>query len=433
MKSFSSSKLNPIVVKNLEEKNILVPTEIQKQAIPTLLEHEGDFVGKAATGTGKTIAFLTPLISKIDASKGILQAVILVPTRELSEQIGNELAYLVKGIEGFKTKAIYGGVSVKSQIHDLSNGVQVVVATPGRLIDLVGRNVVNVSSLKYVIFDEADEMLLKGFKTDIDKILDRTDRKYASWLFSATMPGDINNIIRKYLHNDLKRIYIDDTESNKPKIDHQFIEVEAEDKLNVLLHYLNSYGNKKGIVFCRTKSGVQKLYKQLSANKFSSGALHGDLPQGLRNKVIEQFKEHKINILLATDVAARGLDIEEVQFIIQYHLADTADSYTHRSGRTARKGNIGSCLTFTFPEEREKLDYLKEKLDIKFTEVTSPSYKDQQINKAYLWAKKIANEKYLTDAVTSQEKELFNKELQHLSKAELFEKMMAWYLRDSQS
>jgi ATP-dependent RNA helicase DeaD len=433
MKSFSSSKLHPIVVKNLEEKNILVPTDIQKEAIPTLLKHEGDFVGKAATGTGKTIAFLAPLITKIDISKGILQAVILVPTRELSEQIGNELAQLVSGIEGLKTKAIYGGVSVKSQIHDLSNGVQIVVATPGRLIDLIGRNVVNVSSLKYVIFDEADEMLLKGFKTDIDKILDRTDRKYASWLFSATMPGDINNIIRKYLHHDLKRIYIDDNEQNKPKIKHEYIQVEAEDKLNVLLHFLNSYSGKKGIVFCRTKSGVQKLYKQLSANKFSSGALHGDLPQGLRNKVVDQFKNNHINILLATDVAARGLDIDQVEFIIQYHLADTADSYTHRSGRTARKGNVGNSLTFIFPEEKEKLDYLKDKLNIEFNNVESPSYKDQQINKAFLWAKKIAKEKALSDVVTSEEKQLFNKELEHLSKAELFEKMMAWYLRDQQS
>lgn len=433
MKSFSSSNIHPTVVKNLEEKNILVPTDIQKQAIPTLLEHKGDFVGKAATGTGKTIAFLAPLISKIDVEKGILQAVILVPTRELSEQIGNELANLTKGIETLKTKAIYGGVSVKSQIHDLSNGVQIVVATPGRLIDLIGRKVVNVSSLKYVIFDEADEMLLKGFKTDIDKILDRTDRKYASWLFSATMPGDINNIIRKYLHNDLKRIYIEDTESNKPKINHQYIEVEAEDKLNVLLHYLNSYGDKKGIVFCRTKSGVQKLYKQLSANKLSSGALHGDLPQGLRNKVVEQFKQHQINILLATDVAARGLDIDQVEYIIQYHIADTADSYTHRAGRTARKGNIGSTLTFVFPEEMEKMEKLEQKLNIQFNKVDSPSYKDQQINRAYLWAKKIAKEKSLSSAVTIEEKEIFNNQLNHLSKTELFEKMMAWYLRENQS
>ena len=202
MKSFSSSKLNPKVIENLENRNILLPTEIQKQAIPLLLNHKGDFVGKASTGTGKTITFLAPLISRIDLSKGILQAVILVPTRELSEQIGQELKSLSQGIENLKTKAIYGGVSVKSQIHDLSNGVQILVATPGRLIDLIGRKVVNVSSIKYIIFDEADEMLLKGFKTDIDKILDRTDKNYSSWLFSATLPGDINNIIR----NICKRI-----------------------------------------------------------------------------------------------------------------------------------------------------------------------------------------------------------------------------------
>ena len=432
MKSFSSSKLNPGIVRQLEEKGILVPTEIQEKSIAVLLDHKGDFVARSATGTGKTFAFGAPLLSRIMPAIGRLQAVVLVPTRELCEQVGKELEYLAEGVSGVKVESIYGGVSLKDQIHELSNGVQVVVATPGRMMDLVGRGVVDLSVLKFVVFDEADEMLLKGFRTDIDKILESSSRTYSTWLFSATMPDEINGIIKKYLNKELIKVAVGKKQRTNLDIDHQAIEVIAEEKQNVLLHFLARHSGQKGIIFCRTKSGAQKLYKQLSANKFSSGAIHGDLPQGLRNKVMDQFREGSISLLIATDVASRGVDVEDVDFVIQYHVADTADAYTHRSGRTSRAGKKGFCLTFVFEEELEGLNEIEQELDLRLTYLPLPSAKDQLVNKAILWAQKIAKEKPVGDNLDEVSKQQFKSSLEHLSKDELFEKLLASYLRDNQ-
>lgn len=433
MKSFSSSKLHPQIIRVLDDKGIIVPSEIQAKTIPLLLDHEGDFVGRSATGTGKTFAFGAPLLSKIDANSGVIQAVVLVPTRELCEQVGNELIGLGKFIDGLKIESIYGGVSLKSQIHELSNGVQVIVATPGRLMDLVKRKVVHLSGLKYLIFDEADEMLLKGFQTDIDGILESSSRSYSTWLFSATMPQDLSAIVNKYLKKSLKKVLIGEDDKTNSGIEHLAIELEPEDKLTVLLHYLARFEDKRGVIFCRTKSGVQKLYKQLSANKFSCGALHGSLPQGLRSKVIDQYKEGHINILIATDVASRGMDVDDLSFVIQYHLPDTKEAYTHRSGRTSRAGKSGISLTFIFPEESKQLDMYDRKLRLNLNYLSLPNEKDQLINKAILWGRKIAKTKPISkDNLDGASRQDFFNTVNHLSKEELLEKMLATYLREQQ-
>lgn len=432
MQRFTTYKLHQGVLKVLEERGFTTPTAIQAQAIPLLLEHEGDFVGRAATGTGKTIAYGAPLLSKIDTDSKTIQAIILVPTRELCEQVGNELIHLAKHISSLHIEAIYGGTSLKSQINTISNGVQVIVATPGRLTDLVQRKMVSLSTIKYMVFDEADEMLLKGFNTDIDKILATANSQYATWLFSATMPHEINSLIKKYLHKTLKKIVIDKDQKTNKGITHKLIEVVAEEKLAVLLHHLAILHTQKGIIFCRTKSGVQKLYKQLSAKKIACVAIHGDLPQGLRQKMMDQFREGKTPLLIATDVASRGVDVEHVSFVIQYHLADTADSYTHRSGRTSRAGNTGTCITFVFPEEKKKFELLKKELNLSIKPLPLPTVKDQLANKAILWARKIAKEKPVGNKLESSYKEEFKKPLQHLSKEELLEKLLATYLREQQ-
>lgn len=430
MKSFNNDTINPNILKFLAEKGISTPTEIQAKTIPLLLEHDGDFVGRSATGTGKTYAYGIPLLSKIDTSLGKIQAVVLLPTRELCEQVGNELAALGKYLPDLKVEAIYGGVPLKTQVNELSNGVQVLVATPGRLVDLMKRQVVYLSTVQVVVFDEADEMLLKGFQRDIDFILAGTDRNYASWLFSATMPDEINSLIKQYLQKELKRVYIGQKEATNAGIEHWVVEMPAEEKLNILLYYLTRFGDQKGTIFCRTKAGVQKLYKQLSANKFLCGAVHGDLPQGLRNKVMEQYRNGHINILLATDVAARGIDVEEVSFVIQYHLADTTEAYTHRSGRTARAGDTGISLTFIFPEEKEAMLAIQKELNLQVKYLPLPTLKDQFVNKAILWGQKIAKEKPIGNAVDELSKNAFKKTLSHLSKDELLEKMLALYLRE---
>jgi len=327
MTDFKSLGVEFDVVNSILEKGISTPTKVQATSIPVLLKHTGDFSCRAATGTGKTLAFGIPVLQRIDATKKEIQAIIIVPTRELCIQVGEEIKAVSAGLDGVSVAAIYGGISIKSQTKDLNPETQVVVATPGRLMDLIERKLVDLSAVQYCILDEADKLLLTGFKADIDKVLSAVKSEYVTWLFSATMPEAVQEVIETRLTKDL----------------------------NVLLHYLEKYSGNKSIVFCRTKAGVQKLYKQLSANKFKSGAIHGDLPQGIRNRVMEQFKAGQIDILLATDVASRGVDVENVSHVIQYHLADTKDSYLHRVGRTSRAGKTGTAVTFVFKEEQEKL------------------------------------------------------------------------------
>lgn len=430
MKSFSSSQLHPAIIHALESKGILTPSEIQAKTIPLLLEHKGDFVGRSATGTGKTYAYAAPLLSRINVASKQTQAVVLVPTRELCEQVGNELSFLGNGIEDLNIEAIYGGMSIKKQTKALGQGCHIIVATPGRLLDLIERQVVRLASLDFLIFDEADEMLLKGFRKDIDRILATSKSAYSTWLFSATMPDEINSIIKKYLHKDLKKVLIGKKERTNVGIVHQAIKLKAEDKLNVLLYHLARLGNQRGIIFCRTKAGVQKLYKKLSANKFSSGAIHGDLPQGLRNKVMEQYREGHIDLLIATDVASRGVDIKDVSFVIQYHVPDTSDAYTHRSGRSSRAGNKGLSITFIFEEEQERLSLIEEELALNLNYLELPSVKDQMVNKAILWGRKVAKEKPLGELLDNTSKQAFKDQLKHLSKEEIFEKLLANYLRD---
>lgn len=433
MKSFSPDIVPKPMADLLAAKNITVPTDIQSKAIPLLTTHKGDFVGQSATGTGKTFAYGIPLLKRINPEIGNTQAVVLVPTRELCEQVGNELISLASSMPDVKVEAVYGGVGLKSQIHAMSNGVHVVVATPGRLMDLVERKVVQLSELDIMVIDEADEMLLKGFSTDIDKILDQSGQAFFTWLFSATMPENIDAIVNKYLQKNLKRIRIGEENRTNKEIAHQYIEVTPEEKSNVLFYHLHQMGDQRLIIFCRTKSGVQKLYKQLSTAKFSCGAVHGDLPQGLRNKVMEQFRNGYITILIATDVAARGVDVPAVSHVIQYHVPDTKDAYIHRSGRASRTGNTGINITFLFQEEKKPFLEMVNELSVGVEELNIPTPKDQLINKAILWAGRVAKEKPVNpELLEASSRKAFKEELDHLSKEELLEKLLATYLRELQ-
>ena len=433
MKTFTKTKVHEGIRKVLAEKGIKKTTEVQEKAIPLLLTHEGDFVCRSATGTGKTYAFGIPLLQRIKADKKHIQALIIVPTRELCEQMGKEMHSLSAYMEDVHVAAIYGGISLKSQTKDLTPDTQVLIATPGRLLDLIERKIVDLSALQYCILDEADKMLLTGFKADIDKILVNVKSEYVTWLFSATMSAEVHEIIETRLIKNRKQVEIGDANQTSEGISHEYLELIPEQKLNVLLHYLEKYSENKAIVFCRTKSGVQKLYKQLSANKFKSGAIHGDLPQGLRNKVMDQFKAGSIDILLATDVASRGVDVDDISHVIQYHLPETRDSYLHRSGRTSRAGKTGTAITFVFKEEKKKLLEIQSELNFELTQIPLPSAQDQLINRAILWARKVAKEKPVPpELVPQRHRDEFRAEIQHLSTEELSEKLMAVYLRDSQ-
>tara|TARA_B100000768_G_scaffold179371_1_gene196897 strand:- start:7100 stop:8404 length:1305 start_codon:yes stop_codon:yes gene_type:complete len=433
MKTFTKTKVHEGIRKVLEEKGIKKTTEVQEKTIPLLLTHDGDFVCRSATGTGKTYAFGIPLLQRIKGDEKHIQALIIVPTRELCEQMGKEMQALSANIEDVHVAAIYGGISLKSQTKDLTPDTQVLIATPGRLMDLIERKLVDLSALQYCILDEADKMLLTGFKADIDKILTNVKSEYVTWLFSATMPEEVKEIISARLVKNLKQVEIGDADQTSAGISHEYLELVPEQKLNVLLHYLEKYSGNRSIVFCRTKSGVQKLFKQLSANKFKSGAIHGDLPQGLRNKIMDQFKAGSIDILLATDVASRGVDVNDVSHVIQYHIPDTRDSYLHRSGRTSRAGKTGTAITFVFEEEKKKLLEIQSELNFELTQIPLPSAQDQLINRAVLWARKVAKEKPVPAELMPQiHRDEFRAEIEHLSTEELSEKLMAVYLRDSQ-
>lgn len=433
MKTFTKTKVHEGIRKVLEEKGIKKTTEVQEKTIPLLLTHDGDFVCRSATGTGKTYAFGIPLLQRIKGDEKHIQALIIVPTRELCEQMGKEMQALSANIEDVHVAAIYGGISLKSQTKDLTPDTQVLIATPGRLMDLIERKLVDLSALQYCILDEADKMLLTGFKADIDKILTNVKSEYVTWLFSATMPEKVKEIISARLVKNLKQVEIGDADQTSAGISHEYLELVPEQKLNVLLHYLEKYSGNRSIVFCRTKSGVQKLFKQLSANKFKSGAIHGDLPQGLRNKIMDQFKAGSIDILLATDVASRGVDVNDVSHVIQYHIPDTRDSYLHRSGRTSRAGKTGTAITFVFEEEKKKLLEIQSELNFELTQIPLPSAQDQLINRAVLWARKVAKEKPVPAELMPQiHRDEFRAEIEHLSTEELSEKLMAVYLRDSQ-
>lgn len=433
MKTFTKTKVHECIRKILEEKGIKKTTEVQEVTIPILLTHDGDFVCRSATGTGKTYAFGIPLLQRIKGDKKHIQALIIVPTRELCEQMGKEMQALAAYMKDVHVAAIYGGISLKSQTKDLTPDTQVLIATPGRLMDLIERKMVDLSALQYCILDEADKMLLTGFKADIDKILVNVKSEYVTWLFSATMSAEVQEIIETRLIKNRKQVEIGDANQTSEGISHEYLELIPEQKLNVLLHYLEKYSGNRSIVFCRTKSGVQKLYKQLSANKFKSGAIHGDLPQGLRNKVMEQFKAGSIDILLATDVASRGVDVDDISHVIQYHLPETRDSYLHRSGRTSRAGKTGTAITFVFEEEKKKLLEIQSELNFELTQIPLPSAQDQLINRAILWARKVAKEKPVPPELVPQiHRDEFRAEIEHLSTEELSEKLMAVYLRDSQ-
>ena len=338
-------------VKGINELGIHSPTEIQKTVIPMLLQKSIDLVGQDQTGTGKTAAFGLPLLQKINPKVKEIQALVLVPTRELGQQVQKQLFRYTKYSEKIFSEAVYGGEKIERQISRLSRTTHVVVATPGRLLDLGRRKVVDLRKVKMVVLDEADEMLSMGFKADLESILKGITNVKSTWLFSATIPVDIENIIKNYLSNDAKRIKIDSANVVNTNIEHQYLLGGETEKLNNLVTFLKSRGEERGVIFCKTKAVTQKLAKQLISKKFSTDAIHGDLQQKERDKVMRAFKNGKLQMIVATDLAARGLDIQGLSYVAHYTLPDKEEFYTHRSGRTARGGNSG--LSISFVTERE--------------------------------------------------------------------------------
>jgi ATP-dependent RNA helicase DeaD len=370
LKTFSELGVSETFVKALKEINIITPTEIQAKAIPFLLQNGTDFVGQAQTGTGKTAAFGLPLLQTINPKKAAVQALILAPTRELGQQIAKQLFRFTKYCPNkIFTEAVYGGAYIEDQIRALRRTTHIVVATPGRLIDLLEKKALDISQVKTVVLDEADEMLSMGFKAELDSILKQTTGKRATWLFSATMPPEIKVIIKTYMSPTAHRIEADRLNVINKKIEHKYVTCEPEEKTEILLHFLKTQGANRGIIFCRTKANAQELTNLLLEKNIAVGAIHGDLMQKERDKVMRAFKGKKIKILIATDIAARGIDVENLAYVIHYHLPEQTEYYTHRSGRTARAGNSGLSLSFVSFAELTSLKNIARTLGFTLKEV----------------------------------------------------------------
>ena len=426
-KQFSELGLSSPIVQALTELKIVEPTEIQQKVIPQLLENTTDVVGLAKTGTGKTAAFGLPLLQLIQIEKTEIQAVILVPTRELGHQIHTNLEQFSKNIDGISIAATCGGIPIKPQIERLKTPTHIVVATPGRLIDLIQRKAIDLKQTQFLVLDEADEMV-SILKESLDEIVVELPKKHRTLLFSATLPGTIKQLIQNYLSKNVVEISANMETIGNQGIDHQYIVVDPIEKLNVLMHFLNSRDGERGIIFCKTKAAVNKLAKNLAINKFSSGAIHGSLSQGIRDRIMGQFREGHINVLIATDLAARGIDVADVSFVINYHLPDVYEAYVHRSGRTARAGAKGLSLTVLQAEEVAEIAEFEKELGIQFSEFKKPTEASIEENNTLLWAKKIFKTKPNHDLdaeLKTKVKTIFH----HLTKEELIEKLLANHLQ----
>ena len=391
MTTFSELGLSAEINKVFPELGYESPTPIQEESIPKLLTGKTDFIGLAQTGTGKTAAFGLPLLHLIDASQAKTQALIVAPTRELANQIAEQIEKFSKYIDGLRSVVVYGGgANIVGQIRDLKKKPQIIIATPGRLLDLVGRKAINLSTVDYVILDEADEMLNMGFKEDIDQILDYTPDTKLTWLFSATMPKEIRRIVKEYMTDPVEVQVSTGTEVNK-NIEHQYAQVKSSDKMDALKRFLDRDPDMRGVIFCRTKIDTQKVAERLAKDDYRVEPLHGDMTQTMRERVMRRFKDHELQVLVATDVAARGIDVDNLTHVIHYALPDSREYYTHRSGRTARAGKKGISLAIVNSREAGKLKEYTDRLKIQFEKISVPGVKDVQMNRMRGWFKSIGD------------------------------------------
>lgn len=426
---FSDLGINEAIQKSLNDLKILKPTDIQVKTIPIILDKKDDVVVIAKTGTGKTAAFGLPLLQLVDTSKTTIQAVILAPTRELGKQICNHLESYKTNLLEISVVGLFGGIPIKPQIERLKETIHIVVATPGRLVDLIEKNAISIKEINFFVLDEADEMIA-AHKESVDTIIKIVPKNRRTLLFTATMPGTVKQLVQNYMSKHVLHIEVDMKTVGHQGIDHQYVVVEPIEKLEVLLHFLNSKEGEQGIIFCKTKAAVNKLAKNLAINKFSSGALHGSLTQGIRDRIMEQFRAGYINILVATDLAARGIDIKDMAYVVNYHLPDTYDAYVHRSGRTARAGAQGLSLTILQQEEEVDIADFEKELGITFKKFKKADAQSIEENNGLLWAKKIFKMKPNRD-VSENFKAKIKTIFHHLSKDELVDKILADYLNQT--
>src|SRR5476651_2353633 len=360
------------IVNAISELGFENPTPIQEQSIPVLLTGSNDFVGLAQTGTGKTAAFGLPLLELLDFEENHPQALILCPTRELCLQITNDIKNYAKNMPNVHVVAVYGGAAISDQLRQIKRGVQIVVATPGRMLDIINRKAINFSEVQFVVLDEADEMLNMGFQEDIDSILSTTPEDKKTWLFSATMPTEVRRIAKKYM-NEPFELAMGEKNTGNVNIEHEYYIVRARDKYAAFKRIVDFNPEIFGIVFCRTKIETQEIAESLVKDGYNADALHGDLSQQQRDKVMKRYRERSLQLLIATDVAARGIDVNDVTHVINYSLPDEIENYTHRSGRTARAGKTGVSISIINGKELGKIRQIEKTLGKRFVKMEIPT------------------------------------------------------------
>lgn len=390
MITFEELGLDDRLVKATGELGYINPTPIQEQAIPVLLSGTKDLIGLAQTGTGKTAAFGLPLLHVLNEDDRFPQALIVCPTRELCLQIVKEIVGFKKHMKGINVVAVYGGSSISLQIKDIKRGVQIVVATPGRLIDLIERKAINLEQIKYVVLDEADEMLNMGFQDDIEFILKNTPVRESTWLFSATMPNEIRRVSKKYMKDPVE-ITVGQVNTANKNIDHQYYITSAQHRYETLKRLIDFNPGIYGIIFTRTKRDAQEIAEKLTREGYDIDALHGDLTQPQRDKVMKQFRDRSLQLLIATDVAARGIDVKEITHVINYELPDDVEIYTHRSGRTGRAGHTGICISIIHSRETFKLRQIEKIVKVPFNKREIPSGKDVCRKQFFFFMDKLLN------------------------------------------
>ncbi len=422
MITFDSLGLNEALLKAIEDMGFETPSEVQEKTIPLLLEKETDVVSLAQTGTGKTAAFGFPMLQKIDATSRTTQGLILSPTRELCLQITQELKNYSKYIKGINVVAIYGGASITDQAKNVKKGAQILVATPGRMQDMIRRGMIDLSRVEYCVLDEADEMLNMGFFEDITSILSHTPNDKSTWLFSATMPKEVSVIAKKFMYQP-EEITVGSKNAGTKNVSHEYYMVSGRDRYPALKRLADAHPDIFSVVFCRTKRDTQRVAEKLIEDGYNAGALHGDLSQNQRDMVMRSFRTKQIQMLVATDVAARGIDVDNITHVINYQLPDEIETYTHRSGRTGRAGNTGVSMIIVTQSESRKIRSIEKIIQAKIESKSIPSGMEICERQLYHLAQKI----YQTEVNSEIEAYLPKVEevLSDLSKEELIQRLVS--------
>ncbi len=421
MHSFHELGLKENILQALNDLGFETPTPIQTKAIPVLISGTKDFVGLAQTGTGKTAAFGLPLIQLVDEDKRHPQALIVCPTRELCVQINNDLKSFRKYSESIDSEAVYGGTSISVQIKTLKKGIQIIAATPGRLIDLIERKAIDLNKVKYVVLDEADEMLNMGFRDDIDFILDNTPNRESVWLFSATMPNEVRSIASRFMTSPFE-VTIGKKNAANSNIDHQYFVMAAHHRYDALKRLIDFNPEMYGIVFTRTKAGAQDITEKLTKDGYAIEALHGDLSQQQRDRVMKKFRNKTTQLLVATDVAARGIDVDSVTHVINYELPDDPEVYTHRSGRTGRAGKNGLCFSLCHSREISRIHQIENLIKTTIKKMELPDASDVSRKKLFHFMDTLLQSESGSSEVDVYISEIISK-FEHISKEEILKKI----------